>query len=239
MSTQEKLVSIKEMDYLDEDAEIRGQKYVCLSFISPEDVIQQKEVYFFSRYLESFANQMNEFFENMKAHFKQDNNICELIKGLRQRYDFLFASEQLQEDYNFFKQTNDASLQTEYLEKNNFQTSVRGIKIRGSYETFVEAQRRAESIRKIDNKFDVYVAQVGCWCPWSPHPENIQDVEYANTQLNTLMKKYKENQDNRNEVYQNRKEDMVQSMKNISIDEPIDQAAEIQENDVWSQEKLN
>jgi hypothetical protein len=35
----------------------------------------------------------------------------------------------------------------------------------------------------MDNKFNVYV-QGGCWCPWSPNPDDITDQEYAETNLN-------------------------------------------------------
>ena len=32
-------------DYLDEDKPIPGQKYVCLSFVSPENVLEDKKLY--------------------------------------------------------------------------------------------------------------------------------------------------------------------------------------------------
>ena len=34
-------------DLLDEDTAIAGQKFVCVSFISPEDIIKKKEIFFF------------------------------------------------------------------------------------------------------------------------------------------------------------------------------------------------
>ena len=33
-------------DFLDEDKPIPGQSYCCLSFLSPEKVLQKKEVFF-------------------------------------------------------------------------------------------------------------------------------------------------------------------------------------------------
>ena len=43
----------KYIDLLDEDMPVAGQKFVCLSFISPEKVIQQKEMYFFAKFLKT------------------------------------------------------------------------------------------------------------------------------------------------------------------------------------------
>lgn len=231
------LVTIKEADFLDEDAELRGQKYVCLSFISPEDVILQKEVFFFNKFLGSFSKDLGDFFETMLDKYKDDTTVCDMMTGLRQKYDYLFGAKELQETYDFYKYSNSDNLESDYLEKNNFQTSVRGIKIRGSYETLVEAQRRAEGIRKIDNKFDVYVAQVGCWCPWAPHPETISDVEYCNTQLNTLMKKYKENLDGKDELYRIRKDEMSNKKPGVSFveDIPPNLQEEIEVVDTWSE----
>ena len=36
----------KYIDLLDEDKSIAGQKFVCLSFISPEHILKQKDMYF-------------------------------------------------------------------------------------------------------------------------------------------------------------------------------------------------
>lgn len=207
------LVDTKTCDFLEQDAALRGQNYVCLSFLSPEDVLKQKEVFLFNKFINTFANDMSDFFTTMAEKYENDIGVCDMLKGLRQKYDYVFGSDELQNAYNFFKSSNSAKLEGEYLEKNSFQTSIRGIKIRGTYETFPEAKKRAEMIKKFDPNFDVFVAQVGCWCPWSPNPEDIQQVEYSETELNTLMKKYKENQEKKDELYRLRKDDMVQSVK--------------------------
>lgn len=46
--------SEKVIDLLDEDKTISGQKYVCLSFISPENHIKKKELFYFENYLKNF-----------------------------------------------------------------------------------------------------------------------------------------------------------------------------------------
>jgi hypothetical protein len=86
---------------------------------------------------------------------------------------------------------------------------MRGIKVRGTFDTIEEAKVRSEFLKKIDNKFNIYIAQVGCWCPWSPNPESLENQEYSETQLNTLMKEYKKNMDNRDIVFENRKQTLA------------------------------
>ena len=41
------------VDYLDEDRPIPGQKYVCLSFVSPEKVLDDKKLFNLYRFMKS------------------------------------------------------------------------------------------------------------------------------------------------------------------------------------------
>lgn len=195
-------------DTLDSDPPIRGQNFVCLSFISPEDVITKKEVYFFNKFLSDFSSDTKELFDNLVEKFKDNQELRDMFVNLQSRYDYLFTPEKLQESFTYYKATNSDALEKEYLEKNAFQTTMRGIKVRGVYETLPEAQKRASVLKDVDGKFDVYVASVGCWCPWSPNPEEIQEQEYAETELNTLMKNYKENVTKRQIFHQQRAEEL-------------------------------
>ena len=44
----------QDQTWLESDKEIPGQKYVCLSFLSPEKVLANKDVFFFNRFLENY-----------------------------------------------------------------------------------------------------------------------------------------------------------------------------------------
>ena len=44
----------KIVDLLDEDKPIAEQKYACLSFISPEKIIKQKDVFFFEQFIKTY-----------------------------------------------------------------------------------------------------------------------------------------------------------------------------------------
>ena len=39
----------KYIDLLEEDKPLAGQKFVCVSFVSPEKILKQKEIFFFER----------------------------------------------------------------------------------------------------------------------------------------------------------------------------------------------
>ena len=205
---KENLISTKEMDYLEEDKAIRGQNYVCLSFLSPEEILNNKEVFYFEKYLSKFSNDMNELLNGIAEKYSE---AADAIKVIRENNAHIFDGRELQDAYRFYKRVNGEVVEKEFYEKNNFQTSVRGIKVRGVFETLKEAQVRAEVLRRMgDTQFDIFVGQVGVWCPWSPNPEDMQEQEYAESQLNTLMKQYKDNMSLRDEFYEMRKKEKIE-----------------------------
>ena len=44
----------KYVDMLEEDKPISGQKFACISFVSPENILQRREHFFFSEFLRTF-----------------------------------------------------------------------------------------------------------------------------------------------------------------------------------------
>ena len=223
----DKPVSCVEEDYLDQDKPIRNQNYVCMSFISPEDVILQKEVVFFNKYVASFSSEIELLLKNLAEKYPQDESLFDVI---RENNSHIFSASELQEQFKFFKSINCTKLESEYYAENKFQTTIRGIKVRGVYDTFEEADTRSKVLKKMGDKHNIFVGQVGCWCPWSPNPEELENQEYAETQLNTIMSKYKENQDNRDMFYNERKNDKMQKAKK--------EADKIRENNLISGEPL-
>ena len=97
---------------------------------------------------------------------------------------------------------NQEKLESEFYEKNEFKTTVRGIKVRGSYDTLQEAQAKAKKLQQNDKNFNVYIGQVGFWLPWDPNPHSIDSQEYAESELNNLVKKYRENQEKKDQHFQ-------------------------------------
>lgn len=213
-------IPVAKRDYLEQDAEIRGQKYVCLSFISPESVLASKDAFLISKFLETISKDVEELFKNLSIKYDGNTEVTNMIAGLNERYSYLFDKNSLDAEYKSFIKASDPICE-EFAILNKFQTSIRGIKVRGSYDSMDEAQHRANTLAKLDKNFNVYVAEVGCWCPWDPNPDELQN-EYSETQLNTLMKKYNEQQDMKNEFYATRKDNMIHSISEENTTDTTD-----------------
>lgn len=200
------LVSTKQKDFLDEDKPIKGQNYCLVSFLSPEDILKEKEVYYFSKFIDKFGKDMDTLLTGIEAKYPDAK---ELIKTIRSNHDYIFNSADLDSQYKFFKNNNSGDIERDFHAENNFKTSMRGIKIRGVFDTIDEAKNRSEFIKRYDSKFDIYICQVGCWCPWSPNPNDLTEQEFSETQLNTLMKQYKQNMDSKDELFEQRKANLM------------------------------
>jgi hypothetical protein len=91
------------------------------------------------------------------------------------------------------------------------------MKVRGSYETYEEAKKRADFLRNIDPNVNVYVGEVGKWLPFDDDPEHAKDHDYQNKRLNEMMKGYLENQEKAKEFHEQRKNEMI--MKTLKENE--------------------
>jgi len=227
------LVSTKEVDFLDEDKKIRGQNYVLLSFINPEDVLVNKEAYYFSRYLNKFSKDMNTLFDGIQSKYPDSKDLLDTVKT---NHAYIFNVKEMDEQYKFFKSMNSSDIEADFHRDNNFQTTLRGLKVRGVFDTLDEAKSRSEFLKKTDKNFDIFIGEVGCWCPWSPNPNDLQNQEYGETQLNTLMKKYKENMESKDTVFEKRIQEEISKSKanNSEVSELVDSLSKV---DPWSERK--
>ena len=173
----------KKIDYLEVDDGIPGQNYVCLSFISPESIIESKGSFKVSKFLQSYCKDQNLDLDDVMKKYND--------------YTYKYQDE----------------LQKDFDERNKFQTNIRGLKVRGTYNTREEAEKRAKSLQSIDSEFHVFVGQVGYWLPWDPCADKVQDEHYINDQLNEMMEKYKENNINRDTFYEEEKRDKIKAAK--------------------------
>ena len=185
---------MEEEDYLEVDRPIPGQNFVCLSFVSPDKVLEDKKLYSFYKYSQSLNNS-NQTFTEFKDKFEE--------------YSDLHNKE----------------YQDEFDKICDYQTNVRGVKIRGVYDNERAANIRAQVLQKMDNSFHVYVGQVGYWLPWDPNPNNVENQEYLNNDLNRLVKEYDNNQTKKDMFYEEQKRDR----KEAAIKETLEKKKKLEE----------
>ena len=220
-------------DFLDEDNEIPGQRFVLLSFLSPEKVLARKDLYFFEQFLKNYeitwktknlekflAKQVVDFNAKVDAEANrleaaEQSQASELIRASRIPVDTVLGAYQdyikenakeitqvkIKEQFDDFMYASEKKLEEAFHKQNSFQTSTRGLKIRGSYSTAEEASARAKKLQRSDDVHNIFVAEVGKWLAWDPSPNNIAEQEYQNDQLNELMHSYKENEQQREEFF--------------------------------------
>tara|TARA_B000000557_G_C20810973_1_gene460095 strand:- start:2582 stop:3469 length:888 start_codon:yes stop_codon:yes gene_type:complete len=173
----------EKIDYLSVDNPIPGQNYVCMSFVSPEKLIQDFKAFQMCKFLQSYCKDLDLKYDEIYSKYE----------------DYIYKySEELQRDYD---------------EKNEYKTSMRGIKVRGVYNTKGEAENRAKSLSRTDSTFNVFVGQVGYWLPWDPCADNVEKEVFQNEQLNKLMEGYEKNNINREIFYEELKQDKIQAAK--------------------------
>ena len=92
-----------------------------------------------------------------------------------------------------------------------------------------EADVRAKVLQRQDKHHSVFVGQVGYWLPWDPSLSYLDKVEgqYLDNDLNTLMQKYNENQENKDVFFQEMVKEKTTTSKEISDkmtenDDPLD-----------------
>lgn len=223
-------------DFLDEDTEIPGQKYVLLSFLSPEKVLDKKEVFFFKKFVESYevdwkvknlekflidtvkhvndeldekasvlekADQLDAAAICRKNHLSVQSILINYTEFVKTNQDSITKTT-IAEAYDEFMFKHKLKLEEEFYELNEFRTSMRGVKIRGVYGNTKEAELKAKKLQTKDKYHNIFMGEVGKWTPWDPSPNEVKDQEYNNDQLNTLMKKYKENEDSREKFFEER-----------------------------------
>ena len=223
MSNLVKKTDPKYVDLLDEDKPLSGQKFACMSFVSPEKILKQKEMFLFEKFLknwdfqkslEKYAQFLN--FLSFKYNLKFDdltNDLQEFVKD--QRNNLLSGS--VEDEYKNYLDNKEEQLEKEFNSLYNFQTSTRGIKIRGSFPTQAEAELRCKMLREVDPNHDVYVAPVGVWVPWHPEAYKTGRVEYLEEELNEIMNEKRKNEESAKQQFEKR----VRETKRKAIEENI------------------
>jgi len=218
----------KYVDLLDEDRPLANQKFVCVSFVSPENILKDKKLYFFEEFLkdweftkatEKYTQFLN--FIAFKYNVKFESLTTDLQDFIKSERDNLINTTILDE-YKNFVDRNEEKLDNGFAESVAFQTSTRGLKVRGVYPTQQEAEMRCKLLREVDPNHDVYVGPVGMWMPFHPEAYKTGRVEYLEDELNQLMHEKKKNETKAKQEFDKRvresKEAAIEKNKKIAAE---------------------
>ena len=200
----------KYVDLLDEDKGVAGQKFCCISFISPEKILADKNLYYFQQYVKQWdmSKSLEKYTHFMSfLAYKYNLNFDDLTKSLQEfcteEKNTLFNTT-LEDDYKTFTDKNEERLEDQFNNLYNFQTSTRGIKVRGSYPSQQEAELRCKMLREVDPHHDVYVGPVGIWMPFHPEAYKTGRVDYLEDELNQLMNEKQKNEQSAKQEFDKR-----------------------------------
>jgi len=218
----------KYVDLLDEDPAIAGQKFVCLSFISPESVLKKREHYLYEKFVQQWdmSKSMEKFTEFL--NFMSFKYTLDVQKVMADYQEFVKEEETklkadaevVENDYKTFLDKNEERLNQEFNKKHQFQTSVRGVKIRGVFSTQEESESHCKKLRERDPAHDIYVGQVGVWMPFEPDAYRTGRVEFLEPELNRLHQEKTANQIKAKEAFDER----VKAAKRKAIEDNIAKA---------------
>jgi hypothetical protein len=216
----------KYVDLLEEDKPIAGQKFACVSFVSPENILKQKEIFLFEQFLKKWemAKSMEKFVQFLNyISFKYSmsfDDITEDFKEFVKEEKETLSKSSMSDEYKTFIDNNEEELERQFGIDHQFQTSTRGLKIRGVFPTLEEAELRCKMLREMDANHDVYVGPVGLWMPWEPEAYKTGRVEYMEDELNQLMHEKTKNDTNAKVAFDQR----LKETKQQAIEENIKNA---------------
>jgi len=213
------------IDLLDEDRAIAEQKFACLSFVSPEKILKDKNLYFFEKFTEQYNfNKQAELMTKFSNYisYKYQLNAEDIMNDLKEfstiEKDSMY--ENIQDDYKNFMDKNEEKYESQFNKEHSFQTSTRGLKVRGVFPTQEEAEMRCKMLRQVDPNHDVYVGPVGIWIPFHPDAYKTGRVEYLENELNQLMHEKNQNEEQAKLQFDNR----VKESKLKAISENMEKA---------------
>jgi hypothetical protein len=201
------------VDLCDEDLPIAGQKFVCVSFISPENILKKREGFLFDEFIKQweFTKTMSKFgdFLNFIAykHSIKIENLMEDFNEFAKSEETKLKEETFESHFRTFCDKNEESLNLRFNREHAFQTSTRGLKFRGAFNTQEEAEIRCKKLRESDPNHDIFVGPVGIWIPWDPDAYKTGRVEFMEEELNQLHNEKLKNEELAKQAFDQRVKD--------------------------------
>jgi len=212
----------KYVDLLDVDKPIAGQNFCCISFLSPEKILKDKNLFFFHQFLKKWEflksmEKFNQFLNFISYKYKINSEILltDFEEFIKEEQDELIALSSIEADYKNFIDKYEDDITKVFNKEHDFQTNTRGVKVRGCFPTQEEAELRSKMLREVDPNFDIFVGPVGTWLMWDPEAYKTGRVEYMEEELNKLMLEKTKNEEKAKQVFEQR----VKETKKKAIEE--------------------
>lgn len=217
----------KYVDLLDEDPPIAGQKFAVVSFISPENILKKRELYLFEQFVKQwdFTKSMSKTFDflhfvSYKYNIKVDDIMNDYNEFVKEE-EIKLKESSLEDDFKNFMDKNEEALNERFNKEHAFQTSVRGLKIRGVFKTEEEAKEYTkEKIMKFDPNHTTHIGPVGVWMCWEPDAYKTGKIEFMEEELNQLYSEKMKNEEKAKEEFERR----IKETKKKAIQENIELA---------------
>ena len=213
----------KYVDLCDEDQPIAGQKFACLSFVSPEKILKKRELYLFNQFVQQwdFTKSLSKFFDFLHfMAYKYNLKIDDLISDFNdfaKEEEIKIKAGSVDDDFKTFLDKQEDTLTQQFQKEHAFQTSTRGIKVRGVYATQEEAEMRCKKLRELDPNHDIFVGPVGMWVPWDPDAYKTGRIEFMEEELNQLHQEKLKNEEKAKQEFEQR----IKETKRKAIEENV------------------
>jgi hypothetical protein len=190
--TPEGKLNPRYVDLLSEDPVISSQQYGCYSFVSPEKVIKNRNIFMFEKFVKQWEyskalTMFSDFtlFLAYKYGLSSESVMDDLVLFCKEEENVL-KREDVEGDFKQFLDKNEERLAEEYNRNNKFQTSVRGFISRGNFGTVDEAEKYAKELRDRDSNHDIFVGKNFVWTPIDPDAYKTGRIEFLEEELNQL-----------------------------------------------------
>lgn len=214
------------VDLLNEDPVIASQQYGCYSFVSPEKIIKNRNIFMFEKFVKQwqYSKSLSMFsdfmqFLSYKYNLNPEDVTNDLVEFCKEEENVL-KREDVEGDFKNFMDKNEERFAEEYNRDNKFQTSVRGFINRGNFGTPEEAEKYAKELRDRDPNHDIFVGRNFVWTPLDPDAYKTGRIEFLEEELNQLHHEKLKNEKKAKEEFDQR----LYAAKRKAIEDNIEKA---------------
>lgn len=176
--------------WCDEDPPIRRQKYACVSIMTPSDIDERTRAYNEAR---AFA--LDCFGDTFKSAGDYDAALTDWLA------------------------TRQADLDDDIRTQCVGMPHIPIMKVRGVFRSEADARAHCRNLARIDRVCDIYVAPVGRWVPADGRRRETEtEMEYAEQQMQSLMKQRKASQELARQEFERRRREAVTAVGDVAAE---------------------